>query len=111
MIKTFECYFDFASPYTFLAHREIRKIDKENSTKIKYMHILLDGLLKLAGIKTNAVITIRAKYMIKDYKLCAEKKSVVFKFNNYFTIMTFIINNKIYLDQDRLEFVINEVKK
>ena len=58
MIETSEFYFDFAIPYTFLAHREIRKIDKENSTKIKYMHILLDGLLKLAGIKANADITI-----------------------------------------------------
>ena len=49
--------------------------------------------------------------MIKDYKLCAGKKSVVFKFNNYFPIITFIFNNKMYWSQDRLEFVNNEVKK
>ena len=39
MIKSFEFYFDFASPYTFLAHKQIRKIEKENSIKIKYMPI------------------------------------------------------------------------
>ena len=88
MIKSFEFYFDFASPYTFLAHKEIRKIEKENSIKIKYMPILLDGLLKSVGVKANADIPIKAKYMIKDCKLWAEKKNVVFKFNNYFPIVT-----------------------
>ena len=88
MIKTFEFYFDFASPYTFIAHKEIRKIEKENSIKIKYMPILLGGLLKLAGIKPNADIPIKARYMIKDCKLWAEKYNIAFKFNNYFPINT-----------------------
>jgi len=29
MIKPFEFYFDFASPYAFLAHKKIRKIEKK----------------------------------------------------------------------------------
>ena len=29
MIKPFDFYFDFVSPYSFLAHKEIRKIDIE----------------------------------------------------------------------------------
>ena len=88
MIKSFEFYFDFGSPYTFLAHKEIRKIEKENSIKIKYMPILLDVLLKSVGVKANADIPIKAKYMIKDCKLWADKKNIVFKFNNYFPIVT-----------------------
>ncbi len=50
MTKPFEFYFDFASPYSFIAHKKIRKIEKENSIKINYMPILLGGLLKSAGI-------------------------------------------------------------
>ena len=49
MIKPFEFYFDFGSPYSFLAHKQIRKIESDNSIKIKYIPILLGGLLKLAG--------------------------------------------------------------
>ena len=37
MIKTFEFYFDFGSPYSFLAHKQIRKIESDNSIKIKYI--------------------------------------------------------------------------
>ena len=88
MIKSFEFYFDFVSPYSYIAHKEIRKIEKENSIKIKYMPILLGGLLKLAGIKPNADIPIKARYMIKDCKLWAEKYNIAFKFNNYFPINT-----------------------
>ena len=88
MIKTFEFYFDFGSPYTFLAHKEIRKIEKQNSISIKYMPVLLGGLLELAGTKPNIDIPIKAKYMIKDCKLWAEKYKTSFKFNNYFPIFT-----------------------
>ena len=88
MIKSFDFYFDFASPYTFLAHKEIRKIEEQHSINIKYMPVLLGGLLKSAGIKPNIDIPIKAKYMIKDCKLWAEKYKITFKFNNYFPINT-----------------------
>ena len=88
MIKSFDFYFDFASPYTFLAHKEIRKIEKQHSINIKYMPVLLGGLLKSAGIKPNIDIPIKAKHMIKDCKLWAEKYNIIFKFNNYFPIIT-----------------------
>ena len=88
MIKQFEFYYDFGSPYAFLAHKKIRKIENENSVKIKYMQILLGGLLKLSGIKPNADIPIKAKYMIKDCKLWAQKNDIEFKFNSYFPIIT-----------------------
>ena len=61
MIKPFQFYFDFASPYTFIAHKEIRKIEKENSIQVKYMPILLGGLLKLTGIKADVDIPIKGK--------------------------------------------------
>jgi len=88
MIKSFEFYFDFGSPYSFLAHKQIMKIENENSIKIKYMPILLGGLFKLTGNKPNADIPIKGKHMIKDCKLWAEKYKITFKFNNYFPINT-----------------------
>ena len=88
MIKAFEFYFDFSSPYTFLAHKQIRKIEKENSIKVIYMPILLGALLKTAEIKANVDIPIKGKYMIKDCKLLAEKHNIQFKFNSYFPIIT-----------------------
>ena len=88
MIKPFEFYFDFISPYSFLAHKEIIKIEKANAIKIKYMPILLGGLHNLAGIKAPDFIPIKAKYMIRDCKLWAQKYNIEFTFNNYFPVKT-----------------------
>ncbi len=86
MIKSFDFYFDFVSPYSFLAHKEITKIEKKNSVKIKYKPILLGGLHNLHGIKAPAFIPAKAKHMIRDCKLIAEKNKIKFKFNSYFPI-------------------------
>ena len=86
MIKSFDFYFDFVSPYSFLAHKEISKIEKKNSIKIKYKPILLGGLHNLHGIKAPAFIPAKAKHMVRDCKLIAEKNKIRFKFNSYFPI-------------------------
>ena len=86
MIKSFDFYFDFVSPYSFLAHKEIIKIEKKNSSKIRFRPILLGGLHNLHGIKAPAFIPAKAKHMIRDCKLIAEKNKIKFKFNSYFPI-------------------------
>ena len=86
MIKPFDFYFDFVSPYSFLAHKEINKIEKKIGIKIKYKPILLGGLHNLHGIKAPAFIPAKAKHMIRDCKLIAERNNVRFKFNSYFPI-------------------------
>ena len=86
MIKSFDFYFDFVSPYSFLAHKELRKIENKESIKIKYMPVLLGGLHNLHGIKAPAFIPAKAKHMIRDCKLIAEKNNVKFKFNSYLPI-------------------------
>ena len=86
MIKPFDFYFDFVSPYSFLAHKELKNIEKKYSLKIRYKPILLGGLHNLHGIKAPAFIPAKAKFMIRDCKLIAEKNKVKFKFNTYFPI-------------------------
>ena len=86
MIKPFDFYFDFVSPYSFLAHKEIRKIEINEKIKVRYNPVLLGGLHNLHGIKAPAFIPAKAKHMIRDCKLIAEKNNVKFKFNSYFPI-------------------------
>ena len=86
MIKPFDFYFDFISPYSFLAHKELRKIENKIGIKIRYKPILLGGLHNLHGIKAPAFIPAKAKHMIRDCKLIAERNNVKFKFNSYFPI-------------------------
>jgi 2-hydroxychromene-2-carboxylate isomerase len=86
MIKSFDFYFDFISPYSFLAHKEMRKIENKTNIRIRYKPILLGGLHNLHGIKAPAFIPAKARHMIRDCKLIAERNNVKFKFNSYFPI-------------------------
>ena len=86
MIKPFDFYFDFVSPYSFLAHKQIKRIENKEGIKVKYNHILVGGLHNLHGIKAPAFIPAKAKHMIRDCKLIATKHGVRFKFNSYFPI-------------------------
>jgi len=88
MIKSFDFFFDFISPYSYLAHKQIRNIEFQNKIEINYMPILLSGLLNLAEIKAPVFIPSKAKFMIKDCKLFAEKLNIKFKFNSYFPIQS-----------------------
>tara|TARA_A100000164_G_C21243005_1_gene467892 strand:- start:20 stop:517 length:498 start_codon:yes stop_codon:yes gene_type:complete len=54
--------------------------------KINYIPILLGGLHNLHEIKAPAFIPSKAKFMIRDCKMVAEKNKINFKFNSYFPI-------------------------
>jgi len=86
MTKPIEFYFDFASPYSYLAHKQIRKIEKEESIKVNYKPIFLGGLHKLSGITAAAFINSKAKFMIRDCKMVSKKLNIKFKFNPLFPI-------------------------
>ena len=100
MIKSFEFYFDFVSPYSFLAHKQISKLEKKNSVKIKYKPILLGALHNLHGIKAPAFIPAKAKHMIRDCKLIAEKNKIKFKFNSYFPIKSLNLMRGVFVAEE-----------
>ena len=101
MIKPFDFFFDFISPYSYLAHKQIRKLEKENNIKINYKPILLGGLHKLAGVTAAAFIPSKTKYMIRDCKMIAEKHNIKFKFNTNFPINSLALMRGIFLAQNK----------
>ena len=100
MIKPLDFYFDFISPYSFLAHKQIYKIEKKDSIKIRYKPILLGGLHNLHGIKAPAFIPAKAKHMIRDCKLIAEKNKIKFKFNSYFPIRSLNLMRGVFVAEE-----------
>ena len=88
MNKTIEFYFDFISPYSFISYQKIKKIIKKESIRFELKPILLGGLHNLHNIKAPAFIPAKAKFMIRDCKMVAEKNKIDFKFNSYFPLKT-----------------------
>jgi len=91
MTKSIDFYFDFISPYSYLAHKKLEKITKKIKIDINYKPILLGGLHNLAEITPPAFNERKMKNMRNDCELIAKKNSIEFKWNDKFPI------NSLYL--------------
>ncbi len=87
-MKKIDFYFDVGSPYSYLAHTQLKKYEKDTNEKVNYFPILVGGLHKLAGITAPGLIPTKAKYLIKDCKMWADKYKIKYQFNRYFPIRT-----------------------
>ena len=73
MSKSIDFYFDFISPYSYLAHKKIEKIREKKEINFNYKPVLLGGLHKLQGITAPAFIKPKLKHMMSDCNLIAKK--------------------------------------
>ena len=86
MTKSIDFYFDFISPYSYLAHKKINSIKKKKSTPFNYKPILVGGLHNLQGITAPAFIKPKLKHMVSDCILIAKKNNFDFIWNSKFPI-------------------------
>ncbi len=91
MTKSIDFYFDFISPYSYLAYKKLKPLNQNNEININYKPILLGGLHKLGGITAPAFNKRKMKNMKNDCELIAIKNNIKFKWNTKFPI------NSIYL--------------
>ena len=107
MTKSIDFYFDFISPYSYLAHKKI-KVFRKKGINFNYKPILIGGLHNLQGITAPAFIKPKLNHMINDCMLFAKKDNLDFIWNSNFPINSlslmrgylFIEKNKkdLYLD-------------
>jgi len=104
MTNKIDFYFDFISPYSYLAHIRLKSLNKDNQLNINYKPILLGGLHKLGGITAPAFNERKMKNMKNDCELIAQKNNIEFKWNDKFPI------NSLYLMRGYL-FIHDDLKK
>ena len=104
MTKLIDFYFDFISPYSFLAYKKIKIIDRKEKLKINYKPILLGGLHKLGGITAPAFNSRKMKNMKNDCELVALKNKIDFKWNTKFPINTlYLMRGYLVIDENLKE--------
>ena len=106
MTKEIDFYFDFISPYTYLAHKKIQSLPKD--IKINYKPILLGGLHNLQGITAPAFIKPKLKHMISDCNLIAKKDKSNFIWNSKFPINSLnIMRGYLYINVEKKDLYLN----
>ena len=100
MTKSIDFYFDFISPYSYLAYKKLTEINKKNNLSINYKPILLGGLHKLGGITAPAFNERKMKNMKNDCELIAKKNNIEFKWNDKFPINSlYLMRGYLVVDQ------------
>ena len=100
MTKSIDFYFDFISPYSYIAFKRLKFLNNNNKLNIIYKPILLGGLHKLGEITAPAFNKRKMKNMKNDCELVANKNNIEFIWNSKFPV------NTLYLMRGYL--VINE---
>ena len=99
MSKAIDFYFDIISPYSYIAHK---KIKKNNEVLFNYKPILLGGLHKIANITAPAFNYLKMKNMKNDCELVSKKNNIKFKWNEKFPINSlYIMRGYLVLDEDK----------
>ena len=104
MTKSIEFYFDFISPYSYLAYQKLKTLNKDNFFKIVYKPILLGGLHNLGGITAPAFNLRKMKNMKDDCKLIADKNKIQFQWNENFPINSlYLMRGYLVIDENLKE--------
>ena len=110
MIKSIDFYFDFISPYSYLAHKKIQIIKKEKNINFIYNPILVGGLHNLQGITAPAFIKSKLSYMISDCNLIAKKNNFAFIWNSKFPINSLnVMRSYLFINTDVKDLYLNTI--
>ena len=100
MTKKIDFYFDFISPYSYLAHKKI--INQNQRNCFNYKAIFLGGLHNLGGITAPAFNERKMKNMKNDCKLIAEKNKIEFRWNEKFPINSlYLMRGYIFIEENK----------
>ena len=104
MTKCIDFYFDFISPYSYLAFKKIKSLQNKDQINFNYKPILLGGLHNLGGVIAPAFNERKMKNMKNDCELIAKKNNIDFKWNNNFPINSlYLMRGYIFIENEKKE--------
>ena len=107
MTRKIDFYFDFISPYSYLAHQ---KIKTNKDFNFNYKPVFVGGLHNLQGITAPAFIKAKLKHMISDCDLIAKKDETTFIWNSKFPINSLnILRGYLFLNNEVKGVYLNQM--
>jgi 2-hydroxychromene-2-carboxylate isomerase len=86
--RTLEFYFDYGSPYSYLADSQIEAIAKRTGATLVRKPMLLGGVFKSTGNASPMTIELKSKWSAFDMPMWAKHYGVPFRPNPFFPVNT-----------------------
>ena len=81
MAKQLEFFFDYGSPFSYLANIQLPGFAKRNAAAVVYRPILLGAVLKATGNSSPMTVPAKARYFAEELRRWAARYGVAFRLN------------------------------
>jgi len=88
MARTLEFYFDYGSPYSYLADTQVEAIAKRSGAVLERKPMLLGGVFKATGNASPMTVALKSKWSAFDMPMWARHYGVPFNRNPHFPVNT-----------------------
>ncbi len=88
MAKQIEFYFDYGSPFSYLADTQLAALAERTGADLVYRPILLGGIFKATGNASPITIPAKGKYMMRELERWARHYGVAMQMNPHFPFNT-----------------------
>ncbi|WP_420996872.1 2-hydroxychromene-2-carboxylate isomerase [Cupriavidus sp. 30B13] len=88
MSKQVTFYFDFGSPYSYLAYKELPRVAQRTGARIDWQPVLLGGIFKATGNHSPAEIPAKARWSTADTERWSRRYGASLRQNPHFPVNT-----------------------
>jgi 2-hydroxychromene-2-carboxylate isomerase len=88
MPRRLEFFFDYVSPFSYLANTQLPAIARRTKAELVYRPFFLGGVMQATGNQPPATLPARAKYMPKDIQRWVRRYGIEFAGNPHFPMQT-----------------------
>lgn len=88
MARTLEFYYDYGSPYSYLADTQVEAIARRAGASLVRKPMLLGGVFKATGNASPMTVELKSKWSAFDMPMWARHYGVPFKRNPFFPVNT-----------------------
>ena len=88
MTRTLEFYYDYGSPYSYLADTQVEAIAKRAGATLVRKPMLLGGVFKATGNASPMTVELKSKWSAFDMPMWARHYGVPFQRNPFFPVNT-----------------------
>ncbi len=90
-MKSFEFWFDFGSPASYLAWTQIPDIEATTGASAEFKPMLLGGVFQATGNQSPISVPAKGKYTFADFARYAKRYAVPLNFSPHFPINTLLL--------------------
>jgi 2-hydroxychromene-2-carboxylate isomerase len=91
MSKSFDFYFDFGSPASYLAWTQLPALAAATGAQVGYQPMLLGGVFQATGNQSPVMIPAKGRYTFTDFDRHARRYGVVLNLNPFFPVNTLLL--------------------